>query len=112
MREDEAKDEAKLSEFQEELVQMAASLCGDHRKEGFPHKLVENMTASDGVEYVKGAFQKFLDECEKARRNGADGSTICIPPVDSSTSTAVDAPSPKSKSFASKLFSCIVCSGN
>ncbi|KAL0429377.1 UNVERIFIED_CONTAM: Non-specific phospholipase C4 [Sesamum radiatum] len=112
LREAEAKDEAKLSEFQEELVQMAASLCGDHTKEGFPHKLVENMTVSDGVEYVKGAFQKFLDECEKARRNGADGSTICIPTGNTSTSAAAATPSSKSKSFVSKLFSCVVCGGN
>ncbi|KAK4414357.1 Non-specific phospholipase C4 [Sesamum alatum] len=108
LRETEAKDNAKLSEFQDELVQMTAALCGDHRKEGFSHKLVENMTVADGVEYVKGAFKKFLDECEKARRNGADGSTICIPTGDSA-STTTNTPVPKSKSFVSKLFSCISC---
>ncbi|KAI3444884.1 hypothetical protein Pfo_001549 [Paulownia fortunei] len=106
LREAEANDEAKLSEFQEELVQMAAVLCGEHRVvESFPHQLVENMTVSNGVEYVQSAFKKFLDECEKARQNGADGSTICIP---ASNSTTVNAPA-QSKSFASKLFSCIVC---
>ncbi|KAL2461401.1 Non-specific phospholipase C3 [Abeliophyllum distichum] len=104
LREAEAEDEAKLSEFQEELVQMTAVLCGDHRKENFPHKLVENMTVGGAVEYVDNAFKKFLDECERAKANGADESTICIP-SESSTSAAPT----RSKSFASKLFSCIVC---
>lgn len=94
VREAEAKDEAKLSDFQEELVQMAAVLCGD------PEKGLQGMNVKDGVDYVKKAFQKFLDECEKARLNGAHESTICIPTLDHQ---------PKSKTFASKLFSCIVC---
>ncbi|KAL2478630.1 Non-specific phospholipase C4 [Forsythia ovata] len=104
LREAEAENEAKLSEFQEELVQMTAVLCGDHRKENFPHKLVENMTVGGAVEYVDNAFKKFLDECERAKEKGADESTICIPSESSTSATPTN-----SKSFASKLFSCIVC---
>lgn len=97
VREAEAKEEADLSDFQEELVQMASVLSGDQEKG------VEEMNVKDGVNYVKKAFQKFLDECDKARLNGADESTICIPTPNDQ---------PNSKSFASKLFSCIVCGGD
>ncbi|KAK2979377.1 hypothetical protein RJ640_025750 [Escallonia rubra] len=101
LREAEAKDNEKLSEFQEELVQMAATLCGDHRKDTYPDKLVENMTVSDGVDYVKKAFKIFSDECERARQSGADESSICVP-----EDTPVAA---EFRSFASKFFSCLVC---
>ncbi|KAK4488593.1 hypothetical protein RD792_004359 [Penstemon davidsonii] len=103
LRETEAKEESKLCDFQQEMVQLAAVLCGDHLKEIFPEKLVEKMTVSDGVEYVKSAFDKFLGECEKAKQNDADESTICIP------TTAMNSSTTKSKSFASKAFSCFVC---
>ncbi|KAE9463019.1 hypothetical protein C3L33_05071, partial [Rhododendron williamsianum] len=46
-----ANEDAKLTEFQEELA----------------------------VEYVNNAFKDFLDECEKARESGADGDHICVP---------------------------------
>ncbi|CAI9764919.1 unnamed protein product [Fraxinus pennsylvanica] len=104
LREAEAEDEAKLSEFQEELVQMAAVLCGDHRKENFPHSLFENMTVAGAVEYVDNSFKKFLDECEKAKENGEQESTICIPIESTDSATPVE-----SKSFVSKFFSCLVC---
>ncbi|XWS58662.1 hypothetical protein CRYUN_Cryun08bG0053900 [Craigia yunnanensis] len=41
MREIDAKETVKLSEFQEELVQMAAVLNRDHKKEIYPHRPVE-----------------------------------------------------------------------
>ncbi|CAA0808865.1 Non-specific phospholipase C4 [Striga hermonthica] len=107
LREAEAKDEAKLSDFQEELVQLAAVLCGDHTKDTFPRKLVDSMTVSGGADYVKDAFGKFLEECEKARQNGADESIICLPGWDCNSDNSP--PVPKSKSFASKLCSCIGC---
>ncbi|XP_022865607.1 non-specific phospholipase C4-like [Olea europaea var. sylvestris] len=88
LREAEVEDESKLSEFQEELVQMAAVLCGDYRKEIFPHKLVENMTVAGAVDYVNNSFKKFLEECEKAKENGADESTICIPNESTDHSTS------------------------
>ncbi|XP_057495450.1 non-specific phospholipase C4-like [Actinidia eriantha] len=102
LREAEPKENAKLSEFQEELVQMAATLCGDHKKDIYPHKLVENMTVDKAVEYVNTAFKKFLDGFERARESGTDEShDIPVPR---------DRPAPaKSKSFASKFLSCIAC---
>ncbi|KAG8391399.1 hypothetical protein BUALT_Bualt01G0183600 [Buddleja alternifolia] len=110
LRDAEANEGSKLSEFQGELVEMAAVLCGDHKKESFPDKLVENMIVSEGVEYVKNAFKKFTDECHKAKENGADESTIHIPAEEDSG--VVDSVPKESKSFVSKFFSCIVCGGN
>ncbi|KAJ9131837.1 hypothetical protein P3X46_034749 [Hevea brasiliensis] len=101
LREADAKEEAKLSEFQEELVQMAAALNGDHKKDIYPHKLVEGMTVLQAVKYVEDGFKKFCEECEKARESGADESEIIVL-AKSSTSTTP-------KSFIHKLFSCLVC---
>lgn len=106
LREAEAKEDAKLTEFQQELVQMAATLCGDHRKDIYPHKLVENMTVGQAVEYVHNAFKEFLNECEKASKSGADESHICVPEDLVPPGPAAE----KSKiSFASLFFSCISC---
>ncbi|XP_047336083.1 non-specific phospholipase C3-like [Impatiens glandulifera] len=78
LRQAEARDNAKLNDFQAEMIQMSAVLCGDHRKDIYPHKIVEGMTVSQAVEYVNSSFMKFLNECEKAEKNGADDSHICI----------------------------------
>ncbi|KAM7472389.1 hypothetical protein LguiA_010572 [Lonicera macranthoides] len=104
MREEEANEEAKLSEFQEELVQLAASLNGDHTKDTFPTKLVENMTVIEAVGYVGDAYKKFCDDCHKARENGADESCIVC---DVEDPTTPEKPAPKS--LTNKLFSCLVC---
>ena len=101
LREAAAHEQAKLSEFQEELVQMAATLNGDHRKSIYPNKLVENMTVSDAVKYVNDAFKTFLNECEKAKQSGVDGSEI----VDCANASTP----PNSKNFFQKLSSCIIC---
>ncbi|KAK8532182.1 hypothetical protein V6N13_131515 [Hibiscus sabdariffa] len=67
MRSTDAKETAKLSDFQEELVQVAAALKGD------PLKVVQNMTVSSGLKYVEDAFNKFNDAGQKAKKiNGVD----------------------------------------
>ncbi|KAI8021212.1 Non-specific phospholipase C3 [Camellia lanceoleosa] len=105
LREAEAKENAKLIEFQEEMVQMAATLCGDHNKDIYPDKFVEKMTVGEVVKYVNNSFKKFLDECEKAKANVADESQICVLSDDDPPKPSKD----KSKSFASKFFSCVAC---
>ncbi|XP_045790701.1 non-specific phospholipase C4-like [Trifolium pratense] len=102
LREAAAKEQAKLSELQEELVLMAATLNGDHRKSIYPDKLIENMCVTDAVKYVEDAFNTFLNECEKAKQNGADGSEI----VDCAETCSTQ---PNSKSFFHKMLSCITC---
>ncbi|TKY68766.1 Non-specific phospholipase C4 [Spatholobus suberectus] len=102
LREAPAHEKAKLSEFQEELVQMAATLNGDHRKTIYPDKLIENMSVSDAVKYVEDAFKTFLNECEKAKQSGADGSEI----VDCANGSSTP---PNSKNFIDNMLSCITC---
>lgn len=102
LRETSAQEGKKLSDFQAELVQLAACLIGDHNKETYPHKLVENMTVKEAVEYVEEAFKKFLNEGDKARKRGADESSVVV--VD-----AQPAPPPTRRSFAHKFFSCLAC---
>lgn len=109
LREDKAKEDAKLTDFQQELVQMTATLCGDYKKDIYPHKLVDNMTITEGVEYVKNAFKKFLNECEKARTRGENETDISIPQEEIGE---VEEEPMKSKSLVSKLFSCMVCGAN
>lgn len=103
LREALAHEKAKLSEFQEELVQMAATLNGDHRKSIYPDKLIENMSVSDAVKYVEDAFKTFLNECEKAKQSGADESEI----VDCANGCS-STPS-NSKNFFDNVLSCITC---
>ncbi|GMN61540.1 hypothetical protein TIFTF001_030629 [Ficus carica] len=106
LREGEAKEDAKLTDFQAELVQMAATLNGDHAKDIYPHKLVEDLTVSEAVKYCEGAFKTFLDECDKAKQRGMDDSHIVV----------CGASEPKRqkppKSFAQKIFSCLICDNN
>ncbi|XP_021282371.1 non-specific phospholipase C4-like [Herrania umbratica] len=101
MRDAAAKETAKLSEFQQELVQMAAVLNGDHKKKIYPHKLVENMTVAMAVKYVDGAFKKFRHECQKAKERGIDESEI----VDLGELPQRS----NSNSVVRKMFSCLIC---
>lgn len=95
MREREANEEVGLTEFQKELVQMCAALRGDHGE-------VKDMKVVEAVDYVGGAYRKFLDDCHSAVKNGEDESHIvCL----------AHQPQQKrvSKSFAGKLFACCAC---
>ncbi|KAI9187086.1 hypothetical protein LWI28_024224 [Acer negundo] len=102
MRDTDAKEDEELSDFQQELVQLAAALKGDFTKDIFPDKILENMTAAKGLKYVEDAFKKFYDDCHKARENGADESEIVLLPNQPTKKTPP-------KTFVQKLFSCLVC---
>lgn len=103
-REAEAQEEAELTEFQVELVQMAAVLNGDHTKDIYPNKLVENMKVKEAVDYVQNACSKFHEECEKARSNGVDESEVIVVGVQPARGKEK-----AHKTFAQKIFSCLVC---
>ncbi|PON87499.1 Acid phosphatase [Trema orientale] len=111
LREVGAKEESKVSEFQGELVQMAATLNGDHTKDIYPHKLVENLTVSDGAKYCNDAFKTFLDECKRAKERGTDPSqvVVCVPNADSSRTPLPSSTREVPKSFVQKIFSCLIC---
>lgn len=97
-------EEVKLTDYQAEMVQMAAALNGDHKKDTYPHKLVENMTISQAVSYVGDAYKVYSDECTKAKESGADEHYIVY------VENLQLLPKPAAtKSFGQKLFSCLVC---
>ncbi|XP_002524007.2 non-specific phospholipase C4 [Ricinus communis] len=103
-----ANEEANISEFQQELVQLAAVLNGDHGTDIYPHKLVESMKVSEAANYVENAFKRFYEEYEKARDGGVDESEV-IALVKTEALAIITNTSASSKSFIQKLFSCIVC---
>jgi len=105
LRRTEPVEHAPLSEFQEELVQLAAVLNGDHTKDSYPHKLVEGMTVAEAAKYCVDAFRAFLDECDRCNKCGEDGSHI--PTVKPPSSAP--APGKNKSSFASKVLACLAC---
>ncbi|KMS99828.1 hypothetical protein BVRB_1g016800 [Beta vulgaris subsp. vulgaris] len=104
LREDLPLENRLLSDFQAELVQMAACLNGDHKKKTYPDTLVEKMTVKEAAEYVHEAWKIFLHECEEARKRGEDDSAIVVVDGKHSKNT--------SRSLATKFFSCIACNNS
>lgn len=105
LRNEEANEKRKISEFQEELVQLAAVLKGDEKKETYPQKLVEKMSVVEAASYCENALKSFLHECEKAKENGADESQIVV------CGNQIQASKAKPKSFARKFLACLACHG-
>ncbi|CAN1227578.1 Non-specific phospholipase C4 [Linum perenne] len=103
LRDGEAKGEAKLNEFQEVMVQMTAALLGEHKKKNsnYPDKLVQGMTVADALKFSDDGYKKFIDECGKARANGADDNDIIV--------CFAEEAAANSKSAFHKFFSCLVC---
>ncbi|XP_020262700.1 non-specific phospholipase C3-like, partial [Asparagus officinalis] len=106
----EAAEQSKLSEFQQELVQLGAVLNGDYIKDIYPYKLVEQMTVAEAANYTQEAFRTFLNECEKCKKNGADGSYVVVVNPAKGTAAADDNNNEqKKKSVVTKMFGCFVC---
>jgi phospholipase C len=103
LRSTEPVEHAPPSEFQEELVQLAAVLNGDYTKDAYPDKLVEGMTVAEAAKYCNDAFKAFLDECDRCKKCGEDG--CFIPTVKPQPSPEKD----KSSTFASKVLACLAC---
>ncbi|XP_031491092.1 non-specific phospholipase C6-like [Nymphaea colorata] len=71
-----AKEEAKLSEFQTELVHLAAVLNGDRFLSSFPDEISRRMNVKEADEYVNGAVSRFMEASKEAKKLGADESAI------------------------------------
>lgn len=69
------KGDAKLSEFQIEMIQLASQLNGDHVLNTYPH-IGENMTVDEANRYAEDAVRRFLEAGRAAIRAGADESAI------------------------------------
>lgn len=76
IRKSEAKEDAKLTEFQEELVQLAAVLNGDHVLTSYPEQLGRKMTVKEGKQYMKDAVKRFFGAGLAAKMMGADHNQI------------------------------------
>lgn len=72
IRQGEANENANLSEFQQELMQLAAVLKGDHVLTSFPDKIGKDMTVKEGKEYMEDAVKRFFDAGLQALKMGVD----------------------------------------
>ncbi|XP_059625004.1 non-specific phospholipase C2 [Cornus florida] len=71
-----AKEDAKLSEFQQEMLQLAAALKGDDILTSYPKNIGKEMTVKEGKEYMEDAVKRFLEAGLAAKRMGVDGENI------------------------------------
>ncbi|XP_043718686.1 non-specific phospholipase C2-like [Telopea speciosissima] len=76
LRKGEAKEDAKLSEFQKELIHLAAVLKGDHLLTTYPKKIGKQMTVKEGKQYVEDAVNRFFEAVHSAKRMGVDEEQI------------------------------------
>lgn len=105
-RDFDAREDDELSDFQQELVQLAAAVKGDLTIDFSLDDLLKNINVGGGQTYVEDAFKKFFDEGKKAKENGADESETV--PISNSTAQ------PQSQratptTHLQKLFSCLIC---
>jgi phospholipase C len=88
---EEAEDHGReISEFQAELVELAAALKGDHATEAYDTgELVKGMTVAEAADYCHGAFAKFREECQRCHECGMDGCHVpTVQPVVPTTPSA------------------------
>ncbi|XP_058107854.1 non-specific phospholipase C2 [Magnolia sinica] len=76
IRNRDANEDAKLSEFQGELIQLAAVLKGDHLLTSYPEKIGKQMTVKEGKEYMENALNRFFGAGLSAKRMGVDEEKI------------------------------------
>ncbi|PKU73098.1 phospholipase C [Dendrobium catenatum] len=107
MRTTEAAEGAPLSDFQRELVQLAAVLNGDHANPSiFPDALVQGMTVAEGAKYTQDAFKAFLQEAQRCRNCGSDESYIVALPAGDEEEGEKKKKKP---SWFKKWLACLVC---
>ncbi|GFP96274.1 non-specific phospholipase c2 [Phtheirospermum japonicum] len=76
IREGEANEDAKVSEFQQELIQLAAVLKGEDILTSYPSKIGKDMTVRQGKEYMESAMKGFLEAGFAAKKMGVDEEQI------------------------------------
>ncbi|XP_072997450.1 non-specific phospholipase C2-like [Typha latifolia] len=70
IRNGEANEEAKLSEFQQELMQLSSVLNGDHLLTNFQDKILKQMNVREGITYMESAVKRFFEAGRSAKRMG------------------------------------------
>lgn len=76
LRRSEADEERQVSEFQSEVVQLAAVLNGDHYLSSFPDEMSKKMSVKKAHGYVSNAVSRFITASKEAIEMGADDSAI------------------------------------
>lgn len=76
IRQTEADEEAKLSEFQQEIIQLASVLNGDHHLATLQDRIKNDMNVREGIDYMKAAVKRYFQAGASARRMGVDGDQI------------------------------------
>ncbi|KAL3828696.1 hypothetical protein ACJIZ3_017498 [Penstemon smallii] len=76
IREGEANEDKKLSEFQQEMLQLAAVLKGDNVLTSFPVKIGKEMTVREGKEYMENAVKTFFEAGLAAIKMGVNQEQI------------------------------------
>ncbi|KAL6517985.1 Non-specific phospholipase C6 [Orobanche minor] len=76
LRKTETDENRGLSEFQGELVQLAAVLNGDHLLSSFRDEMGKKMNVKEAHKYVNGAVSRFIRASKEAVKLGADESAI------------------------------------
>ncbi|XP_047251367.1 non-specific phospholipase C2 isoform X2 [Capsicum annuum] len=72
----EANEDANISEFQQELVQLAAVLKGDHLLTSYPEKIGKGMNVRQGKAYMEDAVKRFFEAGVAAKKIGVDEEQI------------------------------------
>ncbi|TVU36807.1 hypothetical protein EJB05_18755 [Eragrostis curvula] len=76
IRQTEANEEAKLSEFQQELIQLASVLNGDHLLTSLQDRIRDKMNVREGISYMKSSVKRFFEAGMSAKRMGVDDDQI------------------------------------
>lgn len=69
------KEDASLSEFQVELIQLASQLNGDHVLNAYPY-IGKQLTVGEANRYAEDAVKRFLEAGKAALNAGANESAI------------------------------------
>ncbi|KAJ6964776.1 hypothetical protein NC652_002875 [Populus alba x Populus x berolinensis] len=76
IRKSEPNEDAKLTEFQQELLQLAAVLKGEDTLTSYLEKIGKEMTVKQGNDYMEDAVKRFLEAGLHASRMGVDEEQI------------------------------------
>ncbi|KAK9735946.1 hypothetical protein RND81_04G239900 [Saponaria officinalis] len=76
IREGEADENREMSEFQLELMALAAVLKGDNMLTSYPQKIGKGMTVKEGKGYMDEAVRRFFEAGRLAKKMGVDDEQI------------------------------------
>lgn len=76
IREGDANEDAKVSEFQQELIQLAAVLKGENTLTSYPGKIAKDMTVREAKKYMESAVRGFFEAGLAAKKMGVDDEQI------------------------------------